>query len=268
MAIDPVQLSSIVLPFLFKLAGAVGLWIVGTWLIKLAMRLLRRTFKHSSLDPTVITYLINIPGALLRVVLVVAILGFFGVQTASFAALLAGAGVAIGAAWSGLLGDFAAGVFLQLFRPFNVGDQVMAAGVQGAVEEIGMFVTTLTNAGNVRIIVPNGKIFSDVIENYSAHPYRRVDLFAQLDHSADVARAILVLREGLRRVPNQYPGLEATVDLLEINDRGPRLAVRPYASTNLYGEVVFDTNRMIAEVIQQNHIPVPRSPLVVEQQAA
>ena len=168
----------------------------------------------------------------------------------------------------GLLGDFAAGVFLQLFRPFNVGDQVKAAGVQGAVEEIGMFVTTLTNAGNVRIIVPNGKIFSDVIENYSAHPYRRVDLFAQLDHSADVARAILLLREGLSRVPNQYPGLEATVDLLEINDRGPRLAVRPYASTSLYGQVVFDTNRMINEVLQRNAIAVPRSPVLVEQPQA
>jgi len=260
--------QGLLVPFLFKLAGAVVLWLVANTLIRVGLRILRRTFVRSRLDATLISYLINIAGALLRVVLVVAILGFFGVQTASFAALLAGAGVAIGAAWSGLLGDFAAGVFLQLFRPFNVGDQVMAAGVQGAVEEIGMFVTTLTNAGNVRIIVPNGKIFTDVIENYSAHPYRRVDLFAQLDHSADVARAILVLREGLRRVPNQYPGLKATVDLLEINDRGPRLAVRPYASTNLYGEVVFDTNRMIAEVIQQNHIPVPRSPLVVEQQAA
>lgn len=254
--------QGVVVPFLFKLAGAVVLWLVANTLIRVWLRILRRTFVRSRLDATLISYLINISGALLRVVLVVAILGFFGVQTASFAALLAGAGVAIGAAWSGLLGDFAAGVFLQLFRPFNVGDQVKAAGVLGEVEEIGMFVTTLTNAGNVRLIVPNGKIFTDVIENYSAHPYRRVDLFAQLDPSADVARAILLLWEGLRQVPNQYPGLEATVDLLEINDRGPRLAVRPYASTTHYGQVVFDTNRMIAEVLQRNGIPVPRTPVL------
>ena len=260
--------QGVVVPFLFKLAGAVVLWLVANTLIRVGLRILRRTFVRSRLDATLITYLINIAGALLRVVLVVAILGFFGVQTASFAALLAGAGVAIGAAWGGLLSDFAAGVFLQLFRPFNVGDQVKAAGVLGSVEEIGMFVTTLTNAGNVRIIVPNGKIFSDVIENYSAHPYRRVDLFAQLDHSADVARAILVLRQGLSQVPNQYPGLQATVDLLEINDRGPRLAVRPYAGTSTYTQVVFDTNRMINEVLQRNAIPVPRTPVVVEQSAA
>lgn len=259
--------QGVVVPFLFQLAGAVVLWLVANTLIRVGLRILRRTFVRSRLDTTLISYLINIAGALLRVVLVVAILGFFGVQTASFAALLAGAGVAIGAAWSGLLGDFAAGVFLQLFRPFNVGDQVRAAGVLGAVEEIGMFVTTLTTADNVRSIVPNGKIFSDVIDNYSAHPYRRVDLFAQLDHSADVARAILLLREGLRAVPHQYPGLEGTVDLLEINDRGPRLAVRPYATTGHYAQVVFETNRMIAEVLQRNAIPVPRSPLVVEQAA-
>lgn len=259
--------QGVVVPFLFQLAGAVVLWLVANTLIRVGLRILRRTFVRSRLDTTLISYLINIAGALLRVVLVVAILGFFGVQTASFAALLAGAGVAIGAAWSGLLGDFAAGVFLQLFRPFNVGDQVRAAGVLGAVEEIGMFVTTLTTADNVRSIVPNGKIFSDVIDNYSAHPYRRVDLFAQLDHSADVARAILLLRDGLRAVPHQYPGLEGAVDLLEINDRGPRLAVRPYATTGHYAQVVFETNRMIAEVLQRNAIPVPRSALVVEQAA-
>ena len=259
--------QGVLVPFLFKLAGAVVIWLVANSLIRLGLRVLRRTFVRSRLDATLISYLINIAGALLRVVLVVAILGFFGVQTASFAALLAGAGVAIGAAWSGLLGDFAAGVFLQLFRPFNVGDQVRAAGVQGVVVEIDMFVTTLTSADNVRCIVPNGKIFSDVIENYSAHPYRRVDLFAQLDPSADVAEAILLLREGLRGVANQYPGLDGTVDLLEINDRGPRLAVRPYAIAGEYGQVLFDTNRMIAEVLQRHGIPVPRAPVVIDQPA-
>ena len=114
--------ASVVVPFLFKLLGAVALWIVGGWLIGLALRLLRRVFNRGTLDPTLINYLLNILGAILRVILVVAILGFFGIETASFAALLAGAGVAIGAAWSGMLGNFAAGVFLQMFRPINVGD--------------------------------------------------------------------------------------------------------------------------------------------------
>ena len=173
---------STIVPFVLKLVGAVALWIAGGWLIQLAMRIMRKSLRHSSLDVTVVGYLINILAAVLRVILVVAILGFFGIQTASFAALLAGAGVAIGAAWSGMLGNFAAGVFLQIFRAFSVGDFITAAGITGTVEEIGMFVTSLLAPDNVRNIVPNGKLFGDTIQNYSVHGYRRVELVAQLDH--------------------------------------------------------------------------------------
>ncbi|MFM7734316.1 MAG: mechanosensitive ion channel domain-containing protein, partial [Cyanobium sp.] len=128
---NPSLVMPILVPFLFKLAGAIALWIVGTWLIRFGLRILRRSFNQGKLDPTLIGFLLNIIGAMLRVVLAVAILGFFGIQTASFAALLAGAGVAIGAAWSGMLGNFAAGVFLQIFRPINAGDYIDGGGVEG-----------------------------------------------------------------------------------------------------------------------------------------
>ena len=169
--VDVGIVASVLVPFLFKLAGAIALWIVGGWLINLAMKILRRTFTRSNLDPTLITYLLNILGAILRVVLVVAILGFFGIETASFAALLAGAGVAIGAAWSGMLGNFAAGVFLQIFRPINVGDYVEAGGVEGTVEELGMFVTAITSGDNVRNFVGNAKLFGAeaVIDQLNVH---------------------------------------------------------------------------------------------------
>jgi small conductance mechanosensitive channel len=259
--VDASIVASVLIPFLFKLAGAIALWIVGGWLINLAMKILRRTFTRSNLDPTLITYLLNILGAILRVVLVVAILGFFGIQTASFAALLAGAGVAIGAAWSGMLGNFAAGVFLQIFRPINVGDYVEAGGVEGTVDELGMFVTAITSLDNVRHFVGNAKLFGDNIKNYSANPFRRVDLVAQLDNSADVERAIALLKEGLTRVPNQIPGKPADVEVLEFGERGPRLAVRPYTHTNNYWQVYFDTNRMIVDVLDRAGFPVPRIPL-------
>ncbi len=154
---------------------------------------------------------------MLRVILVVAILGFFGIETASFAALLAGAGVAIGAAWSGMLGNFAAGVSLQVFRPFSVGDFITAAGVTGTVEEIGMFVTSLLAPDTVRNIVPNGKLFGDTIQNYSVHEFRRVELVAQLDNSADVAKAISLLKAGLATVPNQFKGMAGDVEVLEFS---------------------------------------------------
>jgi small conductance mechanosensitive channel len=256
-------LASTIVPFVLKLVGAVALWIAGGWLIQLAVRILRKSLRQSALDATVVAYLINILAAVLRVILVVAILGFFGIQTASFAALLAGAGVAIGAAWSGMLGNFAAGVFLQVFRPFSVGDFITAGGVTGTVEEIGMFVTSLLAPDNVRNIVPNAKLFGDTIQNYSVHAFRRVELVAQLDHSADLSRAIALLKEGIKRVPNQFAGQEADVEVLEFSERGPRLAVRPYTHTSTYWQVYFDTNRMIVDVLGANGFPVPRIPVAM-----
>ncbi len=256
--------TDILVPFLFKLLGAVALWMVGGWLIGFALRLLRRMLNRGSLDPTLIGYLLNILGALLRVVLVVAILGFFGIQTASFAALLAGAGVAIGAAWSGMLGNFAAGVFLQIFRPINKGDYVDAGGVEGTVDEVGMFVTAITSPNNVRNYVGNAKLFGDNIKNYSANSYRRVELVAQLDNSADVAQAIALLQAGLLQVPNQVDGKPGDVAVLEFSERGPRLAVRPYTHTANYWQVYFDTNRMIVDVLGKAGFPVPRIPVAMQ----
>ncbi len=259
----PSILATIVIPFVLKLVGAIALWIAGGWLIQLALRVLRRSLVHSSLDVTVITYLLNVLGAVLRVILVVAILGFFGIQTASFAALLAGAGVAIGAAWSGMLGNFAAGVFLQVFRPFSVGDFITAAGVTGTVEEIGMFVSAIQSPDNVRNIIPNSRLFGDNIQNYSVHPFRRVDLVAQLDNSADVPQAIALLKQALQAIPNQAEGHPADVEILEFSERGPRLAVRPYTHTATYWQVYFDTNRLIVEVLGGHGFPVPSIPVAV-----
>ena len=262
------DIAALIVPFLFKLVGAVALWIAGGWLIGLALRLLRRVFNQGTLDATLISYMLNIVGALLRVVLIVAILGFFGIETASFAALLAGAGVAIGAAWSGMLGNFAAGVFLQIFRPINAGDYIEAGGVEGTVDEVGMFVTAITSPDNVQNFVGNAKLFGDTIKNYSTNPFRRVELVAQLDNSADVAKAISLLKAGIKQVPNQVESMEADVEVLEFSERGPRLAVRPYTHTANYWQVYFDTNRMIVEVLGKAGFPVPRIPVAMQGSSA
>src|SRR5271168_1317744 len=123
----------------FKIIGAAVLYFIGRKLISVAVGLLSRLMGARSFDPTLQRYIVNILSVGLNVVLVVAILGYFGVETTSFAALLAGVGLAIGAAWSGMLANFAAGAFLIIFRPYKVGDYVVAAGVEGTVEEIGLF---------------------------------------------------------------------------------------------------------------------------------
>jgi len=147
-----------------KILGALALWIIGRWLINFAVRLIGRALTRQKIEPVVGGYLTSTIGVLLNVTLVVALLGFFGIQTTTFAALLAAAGLAVGTAWGGLLANFAAGAFLVVLRPFKTGDFVTAGGVTGTVEEIGLFVTTINTMDNIRTFVGNNKIFSDTIQ--------------------------------------------------------------------------------------------------------
>lgn len=243
--------------FALDVLGAIAIWIVGRWLIRLSTRLISRSLDSQHIDPTLIRYICSIVSVLLDIILIVAILGFFGVQTTTFAAVLAAAGVAIGMAWSGLLANFAAGVFLVIFRPFRAGDFISAGGVTGTVHEIGLFVTVIDALDNVRHIVGNSKIFSDNIQNFSTNPYRRVDLVAQLAHSVSHQDAIRLLKQALAKIPNVLTDPAPDVEILEFNFAGPVLAVRPYCDNQHYWQVYFDTNRAIRETFTQAGFPVP-----------
>lgn len=250
-----------------KVIGAILLWLVGRWLINFAVKLLSKSLKRQSMDITIVTYITNVVSVTLQIILIVAILGFFGIETTSFAALLAAGGIAIGAAWSGLLANFAAGAFLVMFRPFNVGDFITAGGVTGTVEEIGLFVTTLNTLDNVRTIIGNNKIFADNIQNFSANPYRRVDLVAQLNHSVDAQAAIQLLKERLSTIPNIMADPIPDVEILEFNLSGPVLAVRPYCHNSDYWQVYFDTNKVIRESFGEAGYPVPEQHYQIRQAA-
>ena len=186
----------------FKVVGAIVFYLVGRWLISFAIRLVSSALERQKVDPTLLRYIGTIISVTLNIILVVAILGYFGVETTSFAAILAAAGVAIGMAWSGLLANFAAGAFMVVLRPFKVGDFVTVGGITGTVKEVGLFVTALNTPDNVLTIIGNNKVFSDTIQNFSANPYRRVDLKAQLAHSVDHNEAIKLLKERISKVPN------------------------------------------------------------------
>ncbi|HEY1373448.1 MAG TPA: mechanosensitive ion channel family protein [Candidatus Binatia bacterium] len=245
--------------------GAFVLLIVGRWLIGFAVGRITAALEKQHVDPTLLRYTGNIVAVILNVALIVAILGYFGVETTTFAALLAAAGVAIGLAWSGLLANFAAGGFLIVLRPFKAGDFITAGGVTGTVKEIGLFVTTMNTLDNVRTIVGNNKIFSDTIQNYSANPCRRVDLVAQLNHRVDHNIAIGLLKERLARIPNVVKDPAPDVEILEFNLAGPVLAVRPYCHTDHYWQVYFDTNRAIRESFGAAEFPAPDRHLVIHQ---
>jgi small conductance mechanosensitive channel len=240
-----------------KIIGAAVLYVIGRKLITLAVSLLSRLLTARSFDSTLQRYIVNILTVGLNIVLVVAILGYFGVETTSFAALLAGVGLAIGAAWSGMLANFAAGAFLIIFRPYKVGDYVAAAGIEGTVEEIGLFNTTLLTPDSVTTIVGNAKVSNDTIKNFSAHTYRRVERTAQLAFGVDPLDAIARQKPALATIPNVMANPAPDVEILDFNALGTVLAVRPYCHTKDYWQVYFDTNKLIAETFGAAAYPAP-----------
>ena len=240
-----------------KVLAALAFWIVGRWLIGRVIGLMQAAMNRNNVDPTLTKYLGSIIAIALNIALVLGILGYFGIETTSFAALLAGAGVAIGAAWSGLLGNFAAGAFMLILRPFKVGDFVSIGGVVGTVHELGLFGTTIVTPDNVMTLIGNGKIFGDTIQNFSVLPVRRVERVAQLANGVDALDAIARLKAAVALIPNVSKAMPPEVNLLDFKLEGPQIAVRPYTHTDHYWQVYFDTNEAIVKVCKEAGWPVP-----------
>jgi len=249
----------LVIAFALKVAGAIAAYIVGRMLIGFATTLATKALERQKVEPTVIRYIGSVITVALNIILVVAILGYFGVETTSFAALVAGLGIAVGAAWGGLLSNFAAGAFILVLRPFKVGDYVVAGDVEGTVRMIGLFSTAIDAPDNAHTLVGNAKIMGGTIKNYSANAYRRVELTAQLDHSVEPADAVRRLKEALPKIANVLDEPKPDVEILTFNERGPVLAVRPYCDTAHFWQVYFDGNRIIRETFGAARYPVPEA---------
>ena len=247
-----------------KIVAAFAFWIIGRWLIGKVVGLMQGTMGRNHVDPTLTKYLGSIVAIALNIALVLGILGYFGFQTTSFAAMLAGAGVAIGAAWSGMLGNFAAGAFMLVLRPFKVGDFVQVGGVTGTVHELGLFGTTLITPDNVMTLVGNSKVFGDTVMNYSARPSRRVDRTAQLAGSVDALDAIQRLKAAVAKIPNVMAEPAPEVNLLDMNLLGTVISVRPYCNTAHYWQVYFDTNEAIVRVGKDAGWPAPTPVQIVK----
>lgn len=255
--------------FGIKILAAIAFWVIGRWLINFAVGLVQRSLERQKVDPTVLRYVGSFITVTLNVLLVVGILGYFGIQTTSLAAVIAAVGLAIGMAWSGLLANLAAGGFIIVLRPFKVGDMITAGGVTGTVKEIGLFATSINTPDNVMTLVGNNKIFSDTIQNYSHNTFRRVELKAQLSGAADYQAAVALLKQRIAAIPNVLSDPPVDVEILEFNLVGPVLAVRPYCHNDNYWQVYFDTNRTIKDALGTDFpAPMPAQTIIVQQPPA
>lgn len=261
-------LEQYLVPFGLKLFGALGLWWAGSWLIGLAVRACAGALAAQRVDPALSRYLTTGSRLLLRLTLVLAVLALFGIQTTSIVALLAAAAFAIGAAWSGLLANFAAGALLLVLKPFRVGDTICAAGVTGEVRGLGLFATLVDTPDNVRVLVGNHRILSDNVINYSVNAYRRVDLTAQLPHGVNARDAMELLGNRIRQVQNVVSTPAPQVDILAFNPAGTLLAVRPYCHNKDYWQVYFDANHAIQAVMLEQRYAIPAPHQVIIQQDA
>lgn len=248
----------ILVVFGLKILGSIIAFIIGRWLISILIKLFDKLIDQQKIDPTIKRYLDNIVSFALNVILFIVLLGYFGVETTSFAALLAGAGIAIGSAWGGLLSNFASGFFLIILRPFNVGDYVVAGGVEGTVVEIGLFGTGINTPENIRTIVGNAKILANDIKNFGINQYRRIELSVQLDASVDVVSALENFKQSIEKIDGVLKTPSMELDILPATEMGPVISLRPYAANANFGKVKFEVQIAVMDIIKKMRYPLPQ----------
>ncbi|MCL4155630.1 UNVERIFIED_CONTAM: hypothetical protein GTU68_031123, partial [Idotea baltica] len=201
-----------------KVLGAIAIWIIGSWVIKVVLKNLRKALDKKDYDPSLKKFLLNLLSWALKIVLIVVVLGTVGVETTSFAAILAAAGLAIGLALQGSLGNFAGGVLIMIFKPIKLGDLIEAQGELGVVKEIEIFTTKLTGLSNREIIIPNGALSNGNIINYTTEGTRRVDLTFGVGYDSDIKQTKSVLMNVLTSNPKVLKDPAPTVNVSELAD--------------------------------------------------
>ncbi len=239
--------------------------IVGLWLIGWVTRLVRKALDRSNMDPTVSKFLVDLVSVLLKVLLFITVLGIFGVNTTSFAAILAAAGLAIGMALQGSLANFAGGVLILLFKPFKVGDLIEAQGHIGHVKAISIFVTKLLTPDNKIAIIPNGPLSNGDILNYSDEGKLRVDLVAGISYNADIKSAKEIIMKVMQEDPKVLADPAPSVNVLELADSAVNLAIRPYATPADYWDVYFGIQEKVKIALDEAGVEIPFPQVVMHQ---
>ena len=238
---------------LWALAVLFGGWIVAGWI----GGAVRKACDKAKIDVTLGKFFAKAARWIILIMVVLACLGMFGVETTSFAAVLAAAGFAVGMALQGTLSNFAAGVMLLIFRPFKVGDVVCVAGHTGKVNEIELFTTTMDTPDNRRLILPNGAIFGASIENVTFHDKRRVDVAVGVDYSADIDKTRAVLTEAATGVTGRLQDEDPMVILAELGASSVDWSVRVWSKTADFFAVKEALTEAIKKALDQAEIGIP-----------
>jgi small conductance mechanosensitive channel len=239
-----------------KLMGAVITLILGLWIINMIATYIRKAFERSGLDKDVVPFLSSLVTVLLKIMLVISIAGMLGIETTSFIALLGMAGVAIGAALQGTLGNFASGVMIMIFKPYRVGDIIELQSVAGKVEEIHIFNTVLKTPENKKVVIPNGIATSGIITNNSANKYLRVDLQVAMTYEDDFEKVKAIIIQALQSTPNVLSDPAPVVEILKFNDQNILLAVRPFAATEDYWQVYSSSYQNVKKALADAQVKV------------
>ena len=252
-----VQVQEIVTVWGLKVIAAIAIFIIGRWVAKGIRSGLRRMMKKAGTDPIIIGFVGSISYIALLAFVIIAALGQLGIQTTSFIAIVGAAGLAIGLALQGSLANFAAGFLMIIFRPFKVGDFIEGAGVSGTVEAIQIFTTTLKTGDNKTIIIPNAKLSSDNIINYSAQTTRRVDMTVGVSYDADLSKVRDILKDIISKESRVHTDPEPLIVVAELADNSVNFIVRIWTDAGDYWGVKFDMTETIKNRFDEEGIGIP-----------
>jgi small conductance mechanosensitive channel len=240
-----------------KVIGAIIIWIIGSWIIKLILKALKKAMNKANYDESLKKFLVNLSNWILKIILIIVVLGTMGVETTSFAAILAAAGLAIGLALQGSLGNFAGGVLIMIFKPFKIGDLIEAQGEIGVVKEIEIFTTKLTGLSNREIIIPNGALSNGNIINYTTEGTRRVDLVFGVGYDSDIKKTKDVFNEVLSSNSKILKDPAPTVAVSELADSSINFVVRPWCKVEDYWDVYFGVTEDVKNALDKAGIEIP-----------
>ena len=240
-----IKIKEMALEYAPKLIGAILVYIIGSWVINKISSVMRKAMSGKHYDASLQSFLISSVKVLLTILLLLTILGMLGVNLTAFGALLAGLGIAIGAALNGSLGNFAGGVMLLTFKPFKIGDLIEAQGQTGVVKELGIFNTVLLSSENKTIILANGGLSTGTIINYTTHGNLRVDITMAIAPDQNIEQAKQVAINTMLAFPKVLKTPAPGVTVLKVGDGMITFAIRPYALQPDYWDVFFGTQESI-----------------------